>query len=260
MRIAVLLKMVPDVVEDLEIAPTGKSLTGGSLHWVPNESDEHALEQALLLKERYGATVIALALDAPAVDGALFAALVKGADRAIKITRLPAGLTSAEEADIFARVVGREIGATPDLILTGVQAIDDLDGLIGPLIACSLGLPFLGVVVGLTRNPTGAGFLAVKECTGGIRADFDVLPPAVIGIQASERPPRYVPVVKLQVAAQSLKVERVPAPLPADPVIPLIEVLRMRKRLPAGHAEMLAGSLEQVAGRFHDVLAAQEVI
>ncbi len=38
----------------------------------------------------------------------------------------------------------------PDLILTGVQAHNDLDGSIGPLLAEYLGLPYVGYVAGLT--------------------------------------------------------------------------------------------------------------
>ncbi len=260
MKIAVLLKMAPDVVEELEIAASGKSLDFKSLRMAPNESDEHAVEEALLLKERFGAKVIVVALEAPEVDEALFGALANGADRAIKITGLRENLTTAEEADVFTRVVRGEIGAIPDLILTGVQAIDDLDGLIGPLIACELGLPFLGVVVGLSPCPDGAGMVALKECPGGVRAEFDVTPPAVLGIQAAERPPRYVPLAKLQAAAHTKKIELVPVPLPTDPVNPLIEVLRMRRRAPAARAEMLSGSVEEIAGRLCEVLAGQDLI
>ena len=39
---------------------------------IVSESDDHALEEALLLKERYGGKVTVLALDAPEVDDVLF--------------------------------------------------------------------------------------------------------------------------------------------------------------------------------------------
>ena len=54
MHILVLLKMVPDVVEDLEIASDGRALDLDYLRMILSESDDHALEQALLLKERHG--------------------------------------------------------------------------------------------------------------------------------------------------------------------------------------------------------------
>jgi len=50
----VLLKMVPDVVEELDIAPDGKALDTEVLRMILSESSDHALEQALLLKEKHG--------------------------------------------------------------------------------------------------------------------------------------------------------------------------------------------------------------
>ena len=91
MNILVLLKMVPDVVEELEVAAGGTSLNGEYLRMIVSESDDHALEEALLLKERYGGKVTVLALDAPEVDDALFNALAKGADRVLKIVGAEGG-------------------------------------------------------------------------------------------------------------------------------------------------------------------------
>ncbi|MDQ7851059.1 MAG: electron transfer flavoprotein subunit beta/FixA family protein, partial [Armatimonadota bacterium] len=79
-KVLVLLKLVPDVVEEPEIAADGRSLESSSVRLVVSERDEHALEEALLLKERYGGTVTAVALDVPEVDDVLFTALAKGAD------------------------------------------------------------------------------------------------------------------------------------------------------------------------------------
>ena len=98
MHILVLLKMVPDVVEDLDIAPDGKALDLEYLRMILSESDDHALEQALLLKERHGGKVTVLALDAPEVDDALFTAAAKGADRVVKVVGMDAGLTTRQAA------------------------------------------------------------------------------------------------------------------------------------------------------------------
>ena len=94
MHILVLLKMVPDVVEDLEIASDGRALDLDYLRMILSESDDHALEQALLLKERHGAKVTVLAVDAAEVDDALFAAAAKGADRVMKVVGCDAGLST----------------------------------------------------------------------------------------------------------------------------------------------------------------------
>jgi len=167
-HILVLLKMVPDVVEDLEIAPDGKALDLEYLRMILSESDDHALEQALLMKERHGGKVTVLALDAPEVDDALFTAMAKGADRVVKVVGMEAGATTRQAARVFAQVIRSGAGFMPaDLVLTGVQAIDDLDGLIAPLVAHELGLPYLGIVMRVGFDAPGQLVQAIKEYAGG---------------------------------------------------------------------------------------------
>jgi len=59
MKILVLMKMVPDVVEELEVGSDGTSLDQEYLRFIVNERDDYALEQALLLKDRLQAEVTA---------------------------------------------------------------------------------------------------------------------------------------------------------------------------------------------------------
>ena len=85
MKILVLMKMVPDIVEELEVASDGTSLDREYLRFIVNERDDYALEQALLLKDRLRAAVTVVAPEAPEIDDVLHTALAKGADRVIKI-------------------------------------------------------------------------------------------------------------------------------------------------------------------------------
>ena len=62
MNIVVPVKLVPDLVEDLEIDESGTALDASWLRLILNEVDEHALEQALLLKEDLGGTVSVISL------------------------------------------------------------------------------------------------------------------------------------------------------------------------------------------------------
>ena len=142
MKIVVLLRMVPDVVEELEISPDARSLDRDSLRMILSESDDHALEEALLLKERLGAEVTAVGLSAADIEDALYTALAKGADRAIKVEAGEEDLTTREASFVFEQTLKTQPElAGCDLILTGVQAIDDLDSLLAPMIAHRLGLP-----------------------------------------------------------------------------------------------------------------------
>ena len=151
MNLYVLLKMVPDTVEELNVAADGKSLDSEFLRFKLNDPDEHALEQAILLKEKHGGKVTVVALDAPEVDDVLFTALAKGADRAVKIPINQAGLGTVAAAKVLADFFTSASGQiTPDtLVLPGSQAIDDLEGELAPFLAAALNLPYVGVVCGV---------------------------------------------------------------------------------------------------------------
>ena len=121
MKIAVLLKQVPDLAEELEVDDSGKALDTEYIKFRLNEYDEHALEEAVSLKEAGQASeVAAIALYGEEVDKALFTAMAKGADKAIKIIGAEAEGSRAV-ASLFAEAVGTEY----DLIMTGVQSVDD---------------------------------------------------------------------------------------------------------------------------------------
>ena len=127
MNIAVLIKLVPDLVEELEIDGSGTALDTAWLRLIINEVDEHALEQALLLKERNGGVVTVVTLEGEGAEDVLYAAAAKGADRLIRLTG-PA-FEDAPSNHALARLFASTLAEVePDLVLTGVQAHDDLDG------------------------------------------------------------------------------------------------------------------------------------
>jgi electron transfer flavoprotein beta subunit len=253
MKILIILRMVPDVIEELEVASDGKSLDSEFLRLIINESDNHALEQALLLKERHGGTVTALALEAPEIDEVLFTAVAKGVDRAVKITGVEKGLTTRNVASVLAHVLPSVPNALPaDLILTGCQAIDDLDGQVAPLLAQALKLPYLGLVTKVDADPSAARASVIREFAGGVRGEFDVPMPAVLGIQAAEKPPRYVPVAKVRAVMKSVQIETVAASAPAQ--ASSVNILEMKKPEAAGRAVMIEGSPQEAAAKICDIL------
>lgn len=203
MKTTVLLKRVPDLVEDLEVDDTGKALDEDCVSLKLNEFDDHALEEALLLKESGdGGEVTVVALDGEEVDKMLYTALAKGADRAVKITGVPEGSSNLELARLFAGVVG---DASCDLVLTGVQSAEDRDGQLGPMVAALLDLPSVEVVTGVTVE--GSTATLHKEYAGGVTAEFEVDLPAVLGVQAARRTPRYAPVSKVRQVKESATLE-----------------------------------------------------
>ena len=198
MNIIVPIKQVPDLVEELEIASSGKALDTEWLKYKVNEFDDHALEEALLQKEDHDGTVIAIALDGEDIDKALYAAAAKGADRVIKVTGVGDNPSSHEAARAMANVIK---GMDYDVIFTGVQAVDDRDGQMAVLLAHYLGLPHVSVVTGV--EVSGNAATVHKEYSGGVIAEFEVQFPAVLGIQTARETPRYVPVARVRRAMRS---------------------------------------------------------
>jgi electron transfer flavoprotein beta subunit len=242
MKIAVPIKFVPDLVEELSIDASGAALDTSWLRLIINEFDDHAIEQAILLKERGGAEVTVLCAEGDGVDDILFTAAAKGADRLVKLTGDVASMNSHAAARLLADLL-KEI--QPDLILTGVQANNDLDGSVGALLAEYLGMPYVGYVSGVTA---ASGNVSIrKEYPGGVIAEMEVKLPAVLGIQAAEQPPRYVAYSKINQVSKTVKIEErsVSALDPSGGAA----VSRMFKPEPAQRAEIIDGSPEEVADK-----------
>ncbi|HEY1168939.1 MAG TPA: hypothetical protein VGE81_08220 [Candidatus Limnocylindrales bacterium] len=233
---------MPDLVEELEIDPSGVALERTYMRLIPSEQDEHALEQALLLKERYGGNLTVVTLDTGDVDETLFTAIAKGADRVVKV--LGEGFAEGVNNHAASSVLQAALEGIPfDLILTGTQAADDLDGSTGPLLAARLGLPFVGYVTGVKQED--GGVVARKEYPGGLVAEMEVALPAVLGIQAAENPPRYVVTSLVMAAMKTAKIEEVEAG-EADSS-GAAEVARMYLPEPSERAEMIEGNVDHVA-------------
>ena len=62
MKICVLIKQVPDKNASLAIAEDHRSLEENNITWVSNESDNYALEEALLINEAHDGEVVACTL------------------------------------------------------------------------------------------------------------------------------------------------------------------------------------------------------
>jgi len=245
--------MVPDLVEELSIDPSGAALDTAWMRLILNEFDDHAIEQAILLKERMGGQVTVIAPDAPDVDDALFTAAAKGADRLIKLTGETESLNSHAIARAMTAIVKLEI---PDLILTGVQAHNDLDGQVGPLLAESLSMPYVGYVSGVKVENKMA--IVTKEYPGGLLGEFLVELPAVLGIQASDEPPRYVAFTKVRQAMQAAKIES--HDIGVLDLSGSATVSRMFQPEVGERAEMLAGDAGEVATRLIEIMQEQDVL
>jgi electron transfer flavoprotein beta subunit len=255
MKIVVALRQTVDLVEELELNDGGTDLEREYLALHCNEWDEQALEEALLLAAETGAELSVIALDEPGVDQSLYAALAKGASRATKLEGAPQGALSSH---LRAAILAEHLRGTEfDLLLTGVQSPEDLDGQVGGLLAGLLGLPHVAVAVGV--QPHDGAFKVSQEIGAGVIHELSVSGPAVIGVQAARRPPRYVAIARIRAVMQEGGIERMPAPVVgakaaagggAD-----VRVRRLYAPQSSAHAEMLTGDTDEVAARIVAIIA-----
>ena len=253
MHIGAILRLVPDPGGELEIAEDGKDLDREWLDLKLNVFDDHALEEALLLKESSGATLTAIAIAGDGADRMLQTALARGADGTLKIANASgAALSSRAAAPLFAAAV-RHLGC--DIVLTGVQTSADIHGQLAPYLGALLGWPHASAVNGASID-SGA-VVARQEFGGGIAGALRIAPPVVIGVQTASQPIRYVSGTKLRQAIGE-KIEAVEVDESAGEET--AELLRLSVPESSGGAVMLTGDAAEIADRLVALLAERGLI
>ena len=198
MNIIVCVKRVPSTQEvDLVIDESKKDVQKDNLVYVINEWDNYAIEEAVLLKEKLGGMVTAITIGVEDDEDVLRRCLAMGADKAIRIDQGDHDLDSFVISRIVAAVIK---GLEYDLVLTGVQADDDNNSMVGIMLAEHLGLAHAAVVISV--EPEGDTATIRTELEGGITEVSKIRFPALLSIQTGINEPRYVSIMGLRKAAQ----------------------------------------------------------
>ena len=209
-----------------------------------NEWDACATEEAIRIRERLGeGEVVVVTVGDDDADAALRRCLAMGADRAIRVDAQP--LDPVSTARALAGVVAAE---SPDLVLTGVQSADSVQGSTGAALAELVGLPRVAVVTSLDWNGSGPATVD-RELEGGLIDVVEVDTPALLTIQTGINQPRYA---NLRAIKQAEQLEI--AVVSADAGEPAYRVRRMFTPPRGAGAEMLDGGPAQVAQRIVELV------
>lgn len=159
-----------------------------------NPFDEHAVEEAVRLKEAgIASEIVVVTAGGSNAQDVLRHALALGADRAILIDA-PAQLSSLTTAKILQKMVNRE---APKLILIGKQAIDDDAAEVGQMLAALLNVgqgTFASAITIADEKAT-----VVREVDGG-QETLELNLPAVITADLRLNEPRYIKLPNLMMA------------------------------------------------------------
>ena len=205
MEIIVCIKRVPETAEaDLAIDKTGRNIEKGGLVFDINEWDNYAVEEAILLKEKYGGSVSVISMGPEEANDTLRRALAMGGDQAIRLSD-PA--FEGSDGYAIARVLSHAIKSLSyDLILTGVQTEDDGYGQVGPTLAEILRIKHAAVVNKIDAIEDDR-IRVHRELEGGLDEVLDLELPAVLTIQSGINEPRYVSIMGIRrVAKMEIKV------------------------------------------------------
>src|SRR5690554_5060983 len=143
MKFVVCIKQVPDVASPIQLS--GERIVTDTGRLVLNAYDASAVEEALVLTEKYGGEVhVVLAGPATATE-TIRKALAMGAESATHL-KIDGELDSRGYAEILAAHLRAE---SFDVLACGKQAQDTDAGLTGSMLAELLSLPYAGNAVGL---------------------------------------------------------------------------------------------------------------
>ncbi|MGO9881968.1 MAG: electron transfer flavoprotein subunit beta/FixA family protein [Solirubrobacteraceae bacterium] len=254
MNIAVAIRLMPKAGDELEVDPSGTDIDRELVEMVINEFDDQALEEAVLIKEATGATVTAVGLRGDGIEQALLVAFARGADRVVVVEAGEIDPYDSPTAALAFAQAFRELA--PDLVLTGVQTPSDVFGQTAPQLAAVLGWPQANVVVGVTVLDGRARIL--QEYAGGRVAVLDLQLPAVVGVQTSSSPPRYVSMGRLREAMTQASPETLEVSVQAT--AGGFKLVSLDRPPPQIGATMLEGDAEQAAAEIVAALRERGVL
>ncbi len=184
MKIAVLLKQVPDVDKVQFDKETGRLLREKAGRML-NPYDLYALEFALTLREVTGSKVVAVTMGPPEAKEVLDEAISRGADDGILITGKEfVGSDTLATARALARAIEK---LRAKMVVAGKVSADGDTGHVGPQVAALLGWNQVTYVAGLEKQ-RGSTFWFRRKINGHFEIVRDRLPLVVTIEPESSRP------------------------------------------------------------------------
>jgi len=218
----VTVKRVPDPETTIRIKPDGSGIVTDNIKYVINPFDEIAIEEALRIKEKLGASeVVLVSIGGKVVSEQLRTGLAMGADRAILVI-CEQEMDSLGVARILARLVEQE---KPDLLLMGKQAIDDDSNQAGQMLAALLGWPQATFASKVDLAGDQKSAQVVREVDGGLET-IGLPLPGIITADLRLNEPRYASLPGIM-KARKKEIKEIPAAELGVDITPRLKVHKM---------------------------------
>lgn len=189
MKIAILLKQVPDTETRIKLNDAKSGIIEDNIKYVVNPYDEYALEEALKLREKVQGETVVISYGRDRVCEAIRTALAMGVDRGIHIkNENPPFLDNFTVAKMLARTCELE---NFDIIFTGKQAIDDDSSSVSDMVAEILDFPHVTHVSKFNFIDSERTVEVEQELEGGNKSVIKMTLPCVVGCTKGLNEPRY---------------------------------------------------------------------
>lgn len=255
MNIIVCVKQVPDA-KDVRLDPKTNTLAREGVQSIMNPYDQHALEEAVRIKESLGGEVTVVTMGPPQAEAVLRQAVSCGADHGVLVSdRAFAGADTWATSYTLAKAIAT-LGKF-DLVLCGKQAIDGDTAQVGPGLAMRLGVPFV-TCVQKVRQASETGIVLERMMDDGydvIKVDY----PALLTVVKDVNEPR-VPSLKGTMKAKKAVFKTLNATdinadpasigLPGSPT----QVVKVFPPEPRGERSMLTGTIDEQVEQLVDKL------
>ena len=220
MKILVPVKRVVDYNVKIRVKADGTGIELANVKMSMNPFDEIAVEEAVRIKEKGGASEVVVVSVGPAKSqDTIRTALAIGADRGILVETPEAAIVEPlAVAKILKAIVGAE---NPALVILGKQAIDDDCNQTGQMLAALLGWPQGTFASKVALG--GDGVAVTREVDGGLETIALKLP-AIVTTDLRLNEPRYPSLPNIMKAKKKPLDVKKPEDLGVD-IAPRLEVL-----------------------------------
>lgn len=219
MNILVCVKQVPDLeAMVVEADANGWAVPAAFGQWRMNRFDEFAVEAAVHIKETLDGVHVDVVTAGPEpAEAVLRRAMGMGADEGIHLLTPPGdvGIDARPGPEAVAAWIAETVRTgNYRLILCGTMSEDGMHGMVGPMTAARLNLPYATQVIGMNLDPVHGTVSVEREIEGGARERLDIRLPALLALQPGINRPRYPALSKL-LRANGRPLQTVPTGSPA---------------------------------------------
>ena len=193
MHVVVCIKQVPDSRE-IRIDPKTNTLIRQGVPAIVNYFDLHGLEEALRMKDEFGARVTVVTMGPPSAEKALRQCVSMGADEGVLVSdRAFAGADTLATSYVVALAIQKveDTWGTVDMVFCGKQTLDGDTGQVGPGVACRLDIEQLTYVEKVESVDVDQGQIIVqRHLEDGVERVQARLPVLITALAELNRPRR----------------------------------------------------------------------